>query len=42
MVFLIWLLIFDKFLLQKIKKNKDASYKQGHFLEIRTVIVSKT
>jgi len=29
-------------MLQKIRKNKDASHKEGHFLEIRILIFSKT
>jgi len=32
---------FKIVMLQKIK-NKDASYKSGHFSEIRTVIFTKT
>jgi len=33
--------IFKSVMLQKIRKNKDANHKYGHFLEIRTVIFSK-
>jgi len=29
-------------MLQKIRKNKDSSDKYGHFLEMRTVLFSKT
>jgi len=29
-------------MLQKIRKNEDASHKQGHFLEIKTVIFPNT
>jgi len=35
------LLVLNLVMLQKIRKNKDASHKQGHFLKIRTVIFSK-
>jgi len=34
--------LFKIVILQKIRKNKDASLKQGHFFEIRTVIFYKT
>ena len=34
--------LFNIVMLQKMRKNKDASHKWGHFLEIRTVTFSKT
>ena len=36
------LLVIKIVMLQKIRKNKEESHKWGHFLEIRTVIFSKT
>jgi len=34
--------LFKTVMLQKIRKNKDASNKQGHFPEIRTLRFTKT
>jgi len=34
--------LFKSVTLQKIRKNKDESHKEEHFLEIRTVIFSET